>query len=108
PKTANDYAKHLFKVHKTTLKSSGFYLICSFGHEVRCAKRDKLHVKKCDSKQFTLHKMTSENVLNTPQCILCERHKTTLKAVRLAKLIMRLYDPFQNGIYLLCACGTKI
>ncbi|GMS97281.1 hypothetical protein PENTCL1PPCAC_19456, partial [Pristionchus entomophagus] len=57
PTTARCYAKHLRRQHKSSMKANGIYLICSCGLKIRSDTGNSDHSKKCDGKQYTLHKL---------------------------------------------------
>ncbi|GMR35168.1 hypothetical protein PMAYCL1PPCAC_05363, partial [Pristionchus mayeri] len=59
PKSVNGYCKHLKKYHKTTLKASGIYLLCSCGLKVKCFNLGS-HNKQCNGRVFTLHKVCED------------------------------------------------
>ncbi|GMS91082.1 hypothetical protein PENTCL1PPCAC_13257, partial [Pristionchus entomophagus] len=71
PTTAPAYAYHLYKHHKSTLKTNGIFLLCACGMEARSTSSHRKHNGECDGRQFTVQK------LKTPQCVLCEEYPTT-------------------------------
>ncbi|GMS90773.1 hypothetical protein PENTCL1PPCAC_12948, partial [Pristionchus entomophagus] len=57
PTTVNGYATHLYNSHKSSLKANGIYLKCSCGMNVLYPQYNPDHKKKCDGRQFSIHKL---------------------------------------------------
>ncbi|GMR43788.1 hypothetical protein PMAYCL1PPCAC_13983, partial [Pristionchus mayeri] len=57
PKTPKGYTTHLREHHDTTLLKSEIYLMCSCGHRFGSEHSQKKQNKKCNGRQFTLHKL---------------------------------------------------
>ncbi|GMS81139.1 hypothetical protein PENTCL1PPCAC_3314, partial [Pristionchus entomophagus] len=62
---------------------------------------------QCNGQHFTLHKL-SEIVHSNPQCVLCEAHPSTVIGYTYHLKKHHKTTLRANGIYLLCACGTRI
>ncbi|GMS90775.1 hypothetical protein PENTCL1PPCAC_12950, partial [Pristionchus entomophagus] len=61
PTSAAGYVRHLKVRHdKSTLNSNGIFLRCSCGIEFRTTNMSLKHIKECDRKQFTLHKLDEQ------------------------------------------------
>ncbi|GMS97507.1 hypothetical protein PENTCL1PPCAC_19682, partial [Pristionchus entomophagus] len=104
--TVRCYAEHLQKLHNSSLRANGIYLICSCGQEVRSHWYNPDHAKKCDGTQFTLHKLSKE-IPTTPRCVQCEFYPTT--ALGYAYHIKRHKSTLiAKGIYLICSCGLEV
>ncbi|GMS87112.1 hypothetical protein PENTCL1PPCAC_9287 [Pristionchus entomophagus] len=63
PRTASGYAQHLTLKHGSTLAANGLYLMCSCGLKITRHKSDPEHTKRCNGRQFTIHK-TNETELD--------------------------------------------
>ncbi|GMR44100.1 hypothetical protein PMAYCL1PPCAC_14295, partial [Pristionchus mayeri] len=104
PKTPRGYTEHLKIHHKTTLLANGVYLTCSCGMRFNSGNDQKKHDKKCTGYEFALHKLDD---VATPQCVLCEKRPKTPRGYVMHLTRDHKSTLKENGIYLMCACGTR-
>ncbi|GMS83421.1 hypothetical protein PENTCL1PPCAC_5596 [Pristionchus entomophagus] len=60
PTSTRGYADHLRYQHKSTLKKTGIFLICSCGVEDLSGRSDLKHGNGCDRRRFSLHKLNKK------------------------------------------------
>ncbi|GMS87038.1 hypothetical protein PENTCL1PPCAC_9213, partial [Pristionchus entomophagus] len=85
PASTCGYAQHLQRRHKTTLKASGIFLLCSCGFEVRSSKYNPKHSKICNGHQFTVKCLDETTKVDVA--------KATVVVTKAAKLAVRQRPP---------------